>query len=327
MDIRDKDNHPFIDHIQRWGNTVSLTLLDPNCHIFTIPSAEGIIGYRATSSYAIVFGDPVCSPSELENLTFAFHEDCRKKGKNIVYVGASEKFTHWALPNTCKSAIQWGSEIILNPMQDPLKNTGKKAIILRNQYSQAARNNMSVHEYTEHNSQTEQAIEAVAHKWRSSRKGPQVYFYEIEVFSNRLNKRWFYTQQNNRITGVVILNRLDNQNGWALNMLMVDPESHKYTSEYLITGILELLRQEKSEFFSIGSHPASELGRIEGLGKFSTWLARNTYKTAQKIFKLNDRQRYWQKFYPHYQPSYLLFSAPYVDLKAIFAIVRSLNAI
>lgn len=319
------ENHPFIEHVQRWGNALSLAVFDKNSHIFSVESAQGIIGYRTAQNYVIAFGDPICPPSELEFLAHEFHKHFYAQKKHIIYIGASTQFTQWALSNICTAAIQFGHEIIVDPLQDPLRAQGKKAIILRNQYNQALRADITVHEYIEQDSTIEQEMERVAHQWLKDRKGPQVYFYHVETFNNRTGKRWFYTKQNGHITGLFMLNRIDNYNGWAVNMLMTTSDGHKYTSECLIVGALEILRKEECSFLSIGAHPSHTLGLIHGMGNIYSWIAQKGYALTQKFFNLSNRQRYWQKFNPSLQPSHLLFTKPTIDLKVTYALLRAFN--
>ena len=121
------ENRPVAHYIQQWGHASSIALLDSACNIFSIPEVDGIIGYRIESQCAVVFGNPVCSPQDIPLITQAFHDHHQELVKNVIYIATSESFVTWALQQRCGSAIGIGNEIILDPLQDPKKRTGKRA--------------------------------------------------------------------------------------------------------------------------------------------------------------------------------------------------------
>src|ERR1700733_11495459 len=57
-------NRSVVDYVQKWGHASSIALFDPACKIFSDPDVDGVIGYRLQSKCVIVFGDPVCAPSD-----------------------------------------------------------------------------------------------------------------------------------------------------------------------------------------------------------------------------------------------------------------------
>jgi len=314
------------DCVARWGNAVSIALFDPACKIFSTPHAEGIIGYRLEAQRLIVFGDPLCAQPDMPTLVREFHAHFQPRVKNILYVAASEKFTDWALQHVCHAAIHVGNEIIIDPAHDPRIGTGKKASDLRRNCSVAARYGIHIHEYTTHNTALEKAIEAVGIAWVKARKGPQTYSHPLHIFDGREHKRWFYAQHNEDIVGVLILNRIDAYQGWVISFLIAAPGTPTGTSELLVIAALEALRQEGCTFLSIGPVPGPALNRIEGLGRFATWFARNAYNVAKKALGLGERQRYWKKFKPKTQDTYIVLSKPHIGIGGVVGIMRAFNA-
>ncbi len=313
------------DAVQQWGNATSIALLDQSCHIFSSPISAGIIGYRLSRKSAVVLGDPVCPQEAMPNLVDTFNAYCQKQGKSIVHVAASHRFTQWALEHSLRSAIEIGHEIILDPRTDLLAGKGSDARRLRNKYNQSIKANIMVKEYRDYDYLVEQAIEQVGAKWLGGRRGPQIYLHQLNIFSGRKNKRWFYAEQNGLIIGVIVLNRIDAYHGWVINMVMKVPEAPRVTSEYMILSVLRRLQAEECQFLSAGTVAATQLGRIENLGAFSTWLVRSVYKVSKKVFQLGDRQRYWKKFQPRKESSYILFSKKNMGLSEIYGIMRAMN--
>jgi lysylphosphatidylglycerol synthetase-like protein (DUF2156 family) len=324
--MRVHENKAVAEYIDLWGNSASQALLDSKCQLFSVPTIQGIIGYRFESKTAVVFGDPVCAPEEMPALAWAFQEFCDKKGKSIVYISATEQFTDWAIHHVCKTLISFGNEVILNPMENAMLLKGKRASLLRNKWNQSVRDGIEVKEYITVDQALESAMEGVAHAWLNDRKGPQMSLLRVNLFEDRTCKRWFYAQYKGKVVGVLMLNSLASCKGWVINMMMTDPTAPNPTSEFLVLSTLQVLRAEQCTYFSIGTTPAAELKRIEGISIIIAWIARSLFAVAKKIFKLSDRQRYWKKFYPQTKPLYLLFSNSSIKIQDIMAIMRALNA-
>lgn len=315
------------EYLHKWGNCTSIiSLFDLSCDVFIDPSVEGVISYRLAPKGAVVFGDPVCSKDNLEKLVQTFQNFCAKQNKKVIYLSMTEKFTQWALNRHSRSAIEVGAEIILNPMDNHIARSGRKASMLRNKYNQSIRYGITVSEYTVSNEDLEKGMQEVRDTWLKCRKGPQINLLDVNMFAYRDHTRWFYAKHNDRIVGVLILNRFGSCNGWVLNMLMVVPDAPAVTSEFIVLSVLEILRTEGCVFFSAGAIPGPTIGRIEGMGLMSRWLIRTLHKTAQKIFNLSDRQRYWDKFSPEKQPVFTLFSKPRIEISDVMAIMQAMNA-
>jgi lysylphosphatidylglycerol synthetase-like protein (DUF2156 family) len=123
----------------------------------------------------------------------------------------------------------------------------------------------------------------------------------------------------------MILNRINGSQGWVMNMLMRVPDAPATTSEFLILSTLDILRQEGCQFFSTGTTPAPQLGRIEGLRRISEYFIRSAFKLASKLLNLGGRQYYWTKFNPKTSPTFLAFSRPKIGMREILGLMRAFN--
>jgi len=314
------------DYVQQWGHPTSVGIFDSECQIFSVPEMDGIIGYRWQAKNAVVLGDPICPPATLLSLVTAFTSYCNAHNKKIIYVGTSDHFAQWALHHCMYScSIEIGSEIIINPMQNPLAGTGKNASRLRNKHSLALRDGLEVKEYIEYDCALEQSMEKVATLWQQNRKGPQIYLTQLSILSDRANKRYFYAEQQGDMIGVLILNRIDAYQGWFINILMLVPNAHNSTSEFIILKALESLRAQECNHLSIGVNAGNELGQIQGFNSFFSWVARKAYYCINRVFQLDNCERYWNKFSPVKKPSFLLFSQSRLGLQDITDILYALN--
>lgn len=314
-----------LEYLRRWGGSATNSILDPTTKIFTTPGVEGLIGYREQSRCALAYGDPVCASKDIPALTTAFHQFCAQTGKDIVYIAARKPFTSWARDNNlCGTSIEFGVELTINPQNDPRKQTGSNAQLLRGKTQQAARSGITVHEYLENNLILEKQIEEVAAAWLAGRKGPQVYIGNVNIFDDRYGKRWLYATLNGTVVGFVMLNLLKARGGWFLDKLITN-QAPNGTSELLVTSAMDLLREEGCEFITFGPAPLAELGEITGLGTTSTWLARKGYQITYRILSLAGRRKFWEKYNPQSEPCYLLFSRKGLGIRELIGLGQSLN--
>lgn len=308
--------------IHRWGNSASEATLEFDCHYFSLPQIDGCIGYHVAAECAIVFGDPICSWEDVPELTTAFHHFCQEKGWNIIYVIASEKFSKWCIQEKfCNIQIEVGEELVFNPENDlTLGPPGNK---FRNQLNHTSRHGLQVKEYLAYDEELEHAMQQVGQAWLKGRVGPQIYLGNLDFFSNRIGKRWFYVQDNEKITAMAMLSRLEAYQGWLLKYCPTIPYALRGTSEVLMLSILETLRNEDCHYLTYGMVPKEHLGEILGLGKISTWIAKHVFLIISRIFHLEQRKLYWYKFHPQALRSFVLLNQPHIGFREIRALTKA----
>src|SRR5689334_8177934 len=85
----------IVERVRRWGGLTSSAVLDAVSKIFTIPTVDGLIGYRVESECAVVLGDPICAEKDIPELTHSFHQLCKEQNLSIVYISVSQQFASW----------------------------------------------------------------------------------------------------------------------------------------------------------------------------------------------------------------------------------------
>ena len=313
------------DLVRRWGGSASITSIDETCEIFSAPDIEGIIGYRSAPGCIIVFGDPVCSPEDMPQLTEEFHRFCENQKKRIVYLSVTQKFADWAMKHVCNAIIEFGEELIINPSthQDP--SEGSQGRMLRKKVNHALNKGTVAKEYIDYDEKLEKEIENVGENWLKARQGPQIYLSHVHILKDRSSQRWFYAEHAGKVVGAILLTQLQVHQGWLLYFLMTTPDAPNGTSELMIMKVLEALHNEKSQYLTFGAVTSAELGKMEGLGTITTILARNAFKITKKLFHLDGRRDFWKKFQPASEGSYVLFSHPHVGLREFYGVMRALN--
>ena len=307
--------------IRLFGNSTADSALDPSCLYFTHPGIEGLIAYRLACGCAIVFGDPICSSSDLKPLVKAFHSYHAQNKTNIIYLIASENFVQWVLQkNICSSALAFGEELLLFPLQQPPRNN-----LLRKKLRKAAREGISVSEYLSSDPQMEEKLKKMVFTALCARKGPQTHIAQVNLFQDRFGKRWFYAESKGEIIAVAWLNQLEEKQGWMLSQMVLSSKAPGGSSEFLIATILETLEKEKCPYLSLGAVPAKKLSGIHGLSKISCSLIQMFFHAARRLFHLDGKKIFWEKFQPQSQKSYVLFSNKKIKIKDLLGLTKVTN--
>lgn len=323
---KESEKTTILELVRQWGGSSTDAVLDKSIRIFQTPIVEGFIGYRLESQCAIAFGDPVCNPKDWEKLAREFDRFQQSQGNHIIYIGASKAFSDFALQNVCKASIEFGQELIFDPAKDPREWTGDNGSLVRRKVRHAIHEGVEVQEYQGSNPELEKRLEHIGQKWLESRTGPQIHISQIGLFENRIGKRWLYAKHKDKVFGVITLNQLKAQNGWLINHLMITPEAPHGTSELLFVSALEILKNEGYRYATVGAVPADRLGRIKGLGKFSSWVSQVSFAIAKKFFNLSGKSKFWEKFHPQGMGTYLLFGSNKIGIREILGILRATNS-
>ena len=311
--------------VRKWGDVNTDGILDTSCKIYTDPNIAGLIGYRIETGHAVVFGDPVASPSDKLLLAASFQTHCEEQNLGVVYTMVTEDFANWSSANQSGAVVEFGERFILDPQIDPAELRGSKAVLVRKKIKHAIRDGVAIHEYTNNDPNLKQQIEEVADDWLKRRRGPQVYLSRIQLFDDPYGKRWLYAIAGDKVVGLLILNELQSYQGWLLNNVMIKKDAPSGTSELLVITALHILKRENCRFTLIGPIPAKNLGIITGVSKVSSAISRFVYKCAKKVFHLDRHVMFWEKFQPAVERSYLLFPKNNLRLSSIVAILRAFN--
>jgi lysylphosphatidylglycerol synthetase-like protein (DUF2156 family) len=313
------DRLTVIEWVRRWGELNTDGILDPNTQYFALPGIQGVIGYRVAMRHAVVFGDPVCAPSDQVELVEQFEQFCQAQRLRSVYIMASRRFMELAIAKFPWAALEFGTKFVL----DPNRCTSSPSALLRKKLRQSARHGVVVREYQGKVPEIERTIEQLALDWIKARRGIQIYLATPNIFDNRLGKRWFYAIHQEQVVGFLVVNQMQACNGWLLNNVMVGAKSPSGLSEILIMSAMAQLAQEKCQRVLVGPAPAKQLGTIIGLHKMTGDVIQWTYRMMTKIFHLEGHEIFWEKFKPESEPAYLVF--PKITIRGVMAVFRALN--
>lgn len=295
-----KKPEPFPLIVKRLGNPVSTTLLHSPCSVFQIPQVDGAIGYHQVGNCAVVIGDPICLPQDIEELTKAFHLHCQECDLKTVYLLAYQDFAHWSINNGFHILIQVGSELSINPINYQKKHN------VRRKVNYSIKHGVDVKEYKNFDPLLENQMQNTIDSWLKQRRGPQIHLGNINLFNREGERRIFYAQQNDKIIGVLLLTPVDRFPGWVVNSFLALLDAPLGTTEHLISSTIDTLANENCPFLCLGFTTGTKLDEVIGLSPFSKTLTNLILKTARWVFKLDAKATYLHKYYPNLRSTFLL---------------------
>lgn len=310
----------ILELIRQWGDINTDGILDPSCRIFAIPDIEGFIGYKMESSNAVAFGDPVCAPEDKPILAQEFQNFCESQKLGTVYTLVSQEFADWAINNLSATSIEFGDKFVLDPQNHLLNNTGSKSGLIRKKVKHAVKEGIIVKEYLQEEPRIEEGIMEVVRSWLQKRRGPQVYLCQVNLFKDRMGKRYFYAEREGKIIGLLMLNAIQAKNGWLLNNLMIAKSTPNGLSELLVMTALETIAAENCSYVVVGPLVGHQLGRITGIGQMKENLIRWVFKLLKYVFSLDGQTTFWKKFEHNIEGCYLIFpknNFGFTSLKAL----------
>lgn len=311
-EVNQRERELFI----RYGSAASEAMFDFPCHFFEIPNLTGIIAYRIENKCAVVIGDPICPANELLELTQAFHKYCSESKMSIIYITVSKEFTK-LIHDSTKISFEVCKETIIDPQLDPTRTSNR----LQHRIDKAVNHGLTFHEYIPFDKEIEAALTEVGRKWQKGIKGRHLYLGHLNFFESHLGKRWFYVKDGENITAMLMLSKLEASEGWLLKFFASLPTAIDGTSEFMMTSLLDKLREENCHFLTKGMLPVDSLDEIKGLGNYSAWLVKSIYNIISMIFKFKKRKEYWQRYNPKNLPSYLVTTSS-LGINEIRALIK-----
>lgn len=317
-EIEESKPEPFASIVKRLGNPESTTLLHSPCKIFQIDQVDGVIGYYQVANCAVVIGDPICLPQDTAELTNAFHLHCQECDLKTVYLLAYHDFAHWAIKNGCRTLIQVGSELSINPTNFRTKQK------LRWKINQSIQHGVNVKEYKNFDLSLENQMKNTVHTWLKQRRGPQIHLGKINLFNNEVEKRIFYAEQKDKIIGLLVLTSLDRFQGWVVSIYLALADAPVGTTEHLMCSAFNTLANENCHFLCLGAVSGIKLGEVIGLSPFGKTMADFIFKASRWFFKLDGKAIYLNKYHPYLRSTFLLCKDK-LTISELLAIKHVLN--
>ncbi len=318
------DRVKFVKNVRKFARVNSDALLDPECSTFTYNGIDGFIGYRVIGRSAIVFGEPASADEDKLLLAEAFLLFCQENSLDFVYTMTGKQFAILCQKEICPIRMQFAYNLTIDPGVDQLAKRGPHGVLLRKKIKHALKEGVDIQEYQGGNPALESEITVMGRAWQSGRKGPQIYLAPLKIFDDPAGKRWLVAKKGNETVGLLQLNQIGNKGTWLLNNLITAKEAPNGTSESLVIRALTLLKEEGSKGAVIGPIVTEDLTEISGLSKTTSYIVRLIFQGLKKVFSLNGQAKFWEKFDPSREPSFLLFNK--MNVGAIRSLLQAMHS-
>ena len=316
-----------IELVRRYGRGLSHATLDPSCNNFRVPHIDGLIGFRVIRQCAVVYGDPLCAPGQKSGLADAFSAHCAANGWFVLYVAATGTMQTYAREHGY-GTVEFADSLMANSQHDP--EEGPEGRHLRQNLNRTRRLGVTIREYagTEPpDGRLEAQAEIACAIWRESRHGPQIYLGNPRLFADRQGRRWFMAERCGSVVGV--LSMLDVSCGDCcrmINLVFCTPAAPPHTNDLMVAAALKRLREDGIRSVCFGIGPRLALGRVEGFGGISEFLARRIYRVAARTMPLHSKTDFWEKYAViSREPLYLLVRPPRIGFRVLVALAKTFH--
>ncbi|MBA2680672.1 MAG: DUF2156 domain-containing protein, partial [Ktedonobacteraceae bacterium] len=104
------------------SHTLAFFGLAPENLHFLSPDGAGLVNYRLTSNVAVVLGDPVCAPQDVERVMHSFLDFCAEHKWHVAFYQTYPQYLN-VYRDLKMHAFKMGEEAMLNPQTFTLKGS------------------------------------------------------------------------------------------------------------------------------------------------------------------------------------------------------------
>ena len=315
-----------IDRVRRYGGPIAHAALHPERQRFHVEGIDGLIAHTLTGRCEVMLGDPICASKDKPRLVDAFAEHAWSHGRTLVCVAASGTLRNHVLARGW-AALAFADLLATDPRYD--FEQGPEGRHLRQQLNRARREGVTVQEYRRSgNERFENRVQSTYDRWRSRRRGPQMYLGTTGLFDHQAGRRWFIAQRGTDVLGCLsLLEAAGTGSPYLINLVVSSPEAPAHTNELMIVTALAALGSEGCQSVCLGIGPRSKLGSIEGCRPLQDRLARWLYQLSSQLLHPDRKTEFWKKFGATPQePLYLLFQNPRLPTWEVYALFRAFHA-
>lgn len=294
----------YVDYLMSLYGKWSITFLDPSYRIFI--SAKAAISFKVIRasgrSVAVIFGNPLCAPTDLQQTISTFRQICRKRGWAFSFVGVRSdvavlaKQQGWA-------TIHFADE----PMIDPTMNlvldgrSGRRTLL---HIKKLARSDaLGVCTPASASTELQQSLQRLYDECYACRLSP--YSTKLRLFALH-NVTYFYLGDAGSPTAVAGL--VHTPNGAILDPCVASSSAPAAATDFL-TIIAMGYARKRGIRLSFGPEPLRDL-KVENMSEVMEKGSRLVGAAAYDAFSFAGKRTLHEKFHPtSREPLYLVLAS------------------
>lgn len=300
------NKYPLEKLIANYGDATNTSWLDDRFEIWRHDTTGAAVGYvRKDNKFAMITGDPLCDPSQVNEVAKAFVKFVEKDLKlTPIWMLVSE-----SVQEVLGRTLGWRT---LTCVEEQRVDADKHAAGPQGREARKVeREGISIDELRPDEDFIHRA-DAAIEQWMEKRKGKkQVHLTEIRPWVDMDHRRYFAAQKDveengkkvKKVMAMVVLAQLAPRHGWQVKWALDFPGTPSGVIEATIQTALAALHGPVTFGAGVSEKliPGAHLGGVR-----AKFLAK-TYDTIIKSLRLNKKSEFREKFGAYGEPVYVCY--------------------
>jgi len=325
---------PALPFFKQYGCfTMAYSLLTdhgPVLDHFHTPSDRGVIGYAPYKNLWIMNADPLCHPSDREEVVAAFVREARQQGKKILAIQCGIE-TARSFSALGYRANHMGVETILDVQAFDLK--GKSKTKIRRWINTARNAGIIVLERRFCDKGILRAAKKVSRRWLASKINSR----ELNIMTRKsrycdeYRTRTFFAYQDKILLGYIVFDPLYEDGktiGYYADLCRVSPDAPNGTQDLIQWEALQQFRNEGLRWLSLGISPLAGIDDSHGFhNPVITLVLRVNYRFGNLMYAFRGLDFHKSAYHDGRQsfrrPTYFMSQGPlpFIEVIQSFAII------
>ena len=180
------------DLIVMYGDSSNTTWVEDRFQVWRHGPTGAALGFALSKEhYSIVWGNPLCEPSQYPEVVNAFLEHCDKQGWKPIWACANERLEKYLAQRRGWHAVM----CVQDDRLDPTKAKPEQNKEVRKHIRGAEKKGCTiVEEPGVPNEAVRKEIDEVIKQWKAGRKGTQVHTTNVEPWRDTEHRKYFYAR-------------------------------------------------------------------------------------------------------------------------------------
>lgn len=300
------DEYPLEKLIANYGDATNTSWLDERFEIWRHPTTSAAVGYvRQDNKFAMVAGDPLCDPSQSDEIVKAFVKFVEKDLKlTPVWMLVSESVQEVLGRNLGWRTLTCVEEQRVDADKHAAGPHGREA-------RKVEREGIKIHELRPDEDFIKRA-DASIEKWKQNRAGKkQVHLTEIRPWIDMEHRRYFVAEKEveedgkktTKVMSMVVFAQLAPRHGWQVKWALDFPGTPPGIIEATVLTALAAV----SGPVTFGAGVSEKLVPGAHLGGVRAKFLAKTYDTVVKSLRLHKKSEFRDKFGAYGEPVYVCY--------------------
>lgn len=269
---------------------------------------EAFVSFKTTSSYAVVLGNPVCTPARLGEIIQAFDAYCRENGLRSAYYRIPEANAP-VYERSGKKLLPIGDDATVNLETFTLQ--GKEHSALRNAINKMTKSGYSIqiNEPPQKDGFLQQ-LRAVSDDWLRDTDRGELVFAQGLFDEKELKNQTILTIGNpeGKIVGFVNLIPDYAPGEASFDLMRKTADAPNGTMDFLFVKMFEYLKDKEFKACNLGMVPMSGIDKPDNLQERIIKVA---YERLRQFSHYKSLRNFKEKFNPDWEMMYLAYDAPF----------------